>query len=314
MSDSDPATCLPATPDAVVTATGRHLARLLSQPLKSGLYLIATPIGNLGDITLRAIAILAQCDVVYCEDTRRSRILLDQFGLRTRLRVYEEHTAERERPQMLARLAHGDRIGLISDAGTPLVSDPGYKLVRDAVAQGVPVVAIPGASAVLTALTIAGLPTDTFHFAGFLPPKSAARRTRLAALADVPGTLVLFETAPRLAALLADAAEVLGGERPAVVARELTKLHEDARRGQLAELAREVGEPIGEIVVVIGRPTGPDVVDDAVILGRLAHVMADHSIKDSARLVAEELAVSKSRVYGLALTLKRGTTEPEGGA
>src|SRR5580693_4047958 len=218
-------------------------------PLEPGLYLVATPIGNLRDVSLRALEILAAADLIACEDTRVTRKLTGHYGIATPLTPYHDHNAATALPKLIARLADGASIALVSDAGTPLVSDPGYRLVRAAQAAGHPVTAAPGASAVLAALTLAGLPTDRFFFEGFLPAKETARRARIAALARIPATLVLFETGPRLAAALADLAAGLG-EREAAICRELTKLHEEVRRGTLAELAsayRELPEPRGEI-------------------------------------------------------------------
>lgn len=269
-----------------------------------GLYIVSTPIGNLADITLRALTVLARAQLVYCEDTRHSRTLLTHFGVTTPMRPYHEHNAEAERPRVLAALAEGKALALISDAGTPLVSDPGYKLVRSAIEAGHRVEAIPGASAVMTALAIAGLPTDAFHFAGFLPPRETARRNRIAELAKIPGTLVLFEAPQRLTATLSDLAQGLG-PRPAVVARELTKLHEEARRATLDDLARhyEAEEPRGEIVILIG-PAGEAEITDATISELLAKKLEAQGLSSAAREVANELGVAKSRVYDLGLGLK----------
>src|SRR5581483_11797993 len=211
---------------------------LSDAPLASGLYLVATPIGNLRDITLRALDVLAGADLVLAEDTRVTGKLLAAYGISARLERYDEHAAARVRPRVLERLAEGARIALASDAGTPLISDPGYRLVAEAVGQRAAVYPIPGASAALAALTIAALPTDRFLFAGFPPPKSAARRSFLTELKDAPATLVFFEGASRLGASLADMAAVFGA-RPAAVARELTKLHESVVRGDLATLAAD---------------------------------------------------------------------------
>ncbi len=291
-----PESTIPARAAGAVT-------RELAKPLASGLYLVATPIGNLADITLRSLAVLANAETVYCEDTRHSRSLLDHFGIRTRMKPYHEHNAEAERPVILAALERGARIALISDAGTPLVSDPGYKLVRDAAAAGHTVISLPGASAVLTALTSSGLPTDTFLFAGFLPPKQAARLTRLQELAKVPATLIFFEAPQRVADSLTDMASVFGN-RNAAVARELTKLHEEIRRGGLADLAAEAGDATkGEFVILVGPPVAGEVTDDA-ITAALSKALGTMSLKDAAKAVAAELSVSKSRVYDLGLALK----------
>src|SRR5690349_8108720 len=208
-----------------VARAGEVLADLVERPLQPGLYLVATPIGNLGDISLRALSVLARADLIAAEDTRHSKKLLSHYGIAGELTPYHEHNAAKERPRLLGRLRAGASVALISDAGTPLISDPGYKLVREALDHGFTVTSIPGPSAAIAALTSAGLPTDTFLFAGFLPPKSGARRTRLEELKSVPGTLVFFETGPRLGKSLAEMAEVLGA-REAAIARELTKLQD----------------------------------------------------------------------------------------
>src|ERR687893_110890 len=230
-----------------------------AEPLSPGLYVVATPIGNLRDVSFRALSTLAAADAVLAEDTRVTKTLLAHYGITTPLVTYNEHSNDAVRERMIHRLREGQALALVSDAGTPLVSDPGYKLVQAAIAEGLPVTPIPGPSALLTALVVSGLPTDRFFFEGFLPPKSGARRTRLGELATIPGTLMLFEGPHRLPEMLTDAAAVLG-ERQAVVARELTKLFETVRRGTLAELAgqfAEEGPPKGEIVVLIGEATEP---------------------------------------------------------
>jgi 16S rRNA (cytidine1402-2'-O)-methyltransferase len=282
------------------------LARLVAEPLPPGLYVVATPIGNLADITLRALAVLERADIIYCEDTRHSRTLLAHYSISRPLRAYHEHNAERERPQILAELAGGKRIALISDAGTPLISDPGYKLVRAAIGEGHAVTSLPGASAVLTALAAAGLATDTFLFAGFLPSRQVARGSRLAELKAVSATLVFFESPSRLADSIADIRAVLG-DREMVIARELTKLHEEMRRGSPAELARwaETSAPRGEIVILIAPPSSAEVTDEA-ILSSLRPLLAEQSLRDAAKAVADDLGVAKGRVYDLGLALKRG--------
>ncbi len=229
-------------------------AILPAATLDPGLYVVATPIGNLADVTLRALAMLAGADAILAEDTRVSRALLARYGIERPLSPYHEHNAAEARPRALKRIAEGQALALISDAGTPLISDPGYKLVAEAIELGLAVVAAPGPSAALAALCVAGLPTDRFYFEGFLPPRQSARRERLNALAAVPGTLIFYEAAGRLAETLADLAHELGA-RPAAVARELTKLHEEVRRGALDTLAAEYaagGPPRGEIVIVVG--------------------------------------------------------------
>ena len=273
--------------------------------MRPGLYVVATPIGNLGDITLRALAVLAGADVLYCEDTRHSRTLLAHYGISRPTRAYHEHNAERERPRVLAELAAGRSIALISDAGTPLVSDPGYKLVRAAVAAGHTVTSLPGPSAILASLAAAGIATDAFLFAGFLPPKQKARRTRLEELASVPATLVLFEAPSRLAESLDDIAAVLG-DREAAVARELTKLYEEVRRGTPAELSQwaAASAPKGEMVILIGPPLA-QIVSDETIASHIQPLLADMTLSDAARAVAQQLGIPRNRAYALALGLKR---------
>ena len=307
MDDPNDGSDAPESPGHADTLSARvsaDLARQLSGALPPGLYLVATPIGNLADITLRALTTLARADIIYCEDTRHSRTLVVHYGISRTLRPYHEHNAEEQRPRILADLARSARIALISDAGTPLVSDPGYKLVRDCIAAGHTVVAIPGASAVMTGVCVAGLPTDTFLFAGFLPPRSGARKTRIAELASVPATLIFFEAPTRLTETLADLASTLG-PRPAAVARELTKLHEDIQRGPLADLAThfESAPPKGEIVILVG-PPGNEAATDETIMAALETALAHMSLRDAAKAVAERLSAPKARVYDLGLKMK----------
>jgi 16S rRNA (cytidine1402-2'-O)-methyltransferase len=294
-----------ADPSRILARAAEELQRHLEADLAPGLYVVATPIGNLGDMTLRAVAVLARADAVLCEDTRHSRTLLSHYGIGTPARPYHEHNAAKERPRVLAELAAGQRVALISDAGTPLVSDPGWKLVRSALDAGHRVEALPGASATLAALTIGGLPTDAFLFAGFLPPKSAGRRTRIAELSAAPATLVFFEAPSRVAEALADLAAVLG-PRPAALARELTKLHEEVRRAPLDRLAAELdGTTIkGEAVILVGPPQQGVITDDA-IAARLAPALEEMSLRDAAKAVADALGVPKSRVYDLGLRARK---------
>jgi 16S rRNA (cytidine1402-2'-O)-methyltransferase len=291
-----------------VARASEALSELISRPLQPGLYLVATPIGNLADISLRALAVLARADLIAAEDTRHSKKLLTHFGVPGEMTPYHEHNAERERPKLIARLRAGQSVALISDAGTPLISDPGYKLVREALDAGLLVTSIPGPSSVLAALTNSGLPTDTFLFAGFLPPKQGARRSRLDELKAVPATLIFFETAPRLAKSLADMAVVLG-PREAATAKELTKLHEGVTRGSLDRLAVEVeaSETLkGEFVVVVAPPREDESeVSDAKIVEQLEKALNMESFRDAVRSVAEVLQVPRSRVYELGLKLPR---------
>ena len=273
-----------------------------------GLYLVATPIGNLGDITLRALELLAGADVIACEDTRVTRKLTERYGISTPLTPYHEHNAAQARPKLLARLAEGQAVALVSDAGTPLISDPGYKLVREASEAGYTVTSSPGPSAVLAALSVAALPTDRFFFEGFLPPKQGARQKRIAALANIPATLVLFEGGSRVAAALADLAGALG-TRAATICRELTKLHEEIKRGDLTTLAHEYaegGETRGEFVIVIAPPDADEGnADDLDDLLRAA--LARVSVKEAVAEVATATGRARREVYQRALALTKST-------
>jgi 16S rRNA (cytidine1402-2'-O)-methyltransferase len=275
--------------------------------LTAGLFIVATPIGNASDITLRALDILRGVDLIACEDTRVSAKLLTIHGIATRRLAYHDHNADRVRPLLLARLAAGERVALISDAGTPLISDPGYKLVRDAVAAGIDVHTAPGPSAALAALVLSGLPSNRFLFAGFLDAKSTARRRDLSGFARLDATLIFYESAQRLAASLADMAEVLG-DRPAAVARELTKLYEEVVRDSLTALARryaESGPPKGEIVIVVGPPLDAAPVAEADLDAMLREVLGRASVRDAAAEIAARLDLPKRDVYARALLLSR---------
>ena len=287
----------------------RHFV-VASQPIAAarlarGLHIVATPIGNLGDITLRALAALAGADLIACEDTRVTRKLLDRYAIATPLTPYHEHNAAKARPVLLRRLAESAAIALVSDAGTPLISDPGYKLVRAAAEAGHMVTALPGASALLAGLSVAGLPTDQFLFAGFLPPKQAARRTRIAELSRIPATLVLFETGPRVAATLADLAAGRGQNREAALCRELTKLHEEVRRGDLATLAKDFAETEsrGEIVLVVAPPPAPQQVSDAETEMLLRRALGRLSLKDAVGEIADATGLPRREIYQRALAL-----------
>ena len=274
----------------------------------AGLYLVATPIGNLRDISLRALDLLAVADVVACEDTRVTEKLMARYGLASARLPYHDHNAERMRPVLLERLKAGEVVALVSDAGTPLISDPGFKLVRAAIAEGIAVTALPGASAALDALVLSGLPSDRFFFQGFLPPKETARRRVLGELAGLHATLVVYETAPRLAATLADMAAVLG-ERPAAVGRELTKLFEEVRRGTLAALAQhyaEAGAPKGELAIVVGGASEEaerEAVTEDVLDAALDAALTTMSVKDASTAVAEATGLPRREVYQRALLL-----------
>lgn len=274
-------------------------------PLAGGLYVVSTPIGNLRDITLRALDVLRGVDVVLCEDTRVGGKLLAAHGISARLERYDEHAAARVRPRVLERLGEGARIALTSDAGTPLISDPGYRLVREAAERGIRVFPIPGASAALAALAVAGLPTDRFLFAGFPPPRTAARRGVFAELASVPATLVFYETGPRLAASVSDMAAVFG-PRQAVVARELTKLYETVVRGRLDALAVDpaLAAPKGEIVVLVAAPDEAPPASAADVDAALAEALQRLSPAAAAGEVARALGLARRTVYTRALELK----------
>jgi 16S rRNA (cytidine1402-2'-O)-methyltransferase len=291
---------MPANP----SASPHEIAALKVRPLAPGLYVVATPIGNLGDVTLRALSTLAAADLVLCEDTRVTRKLFARYGIKTQLLAYHDHNAAAVRPRVLARLGEGAKIALVSDAGTPLVSDPGYKLVETALDAGHRVFPIPGASAALAALVAAGLPTDRFFFEGFLPAKGGQRKTRIAELAPIPATIVLYESGPRLAASLADLSQGLG-VRHASVCRELTKTFEEVRRGTLTALAehyRAAGAPKGEIVVVIAPPTEA-VTSASELDDKLQAALARGSVKDAVAEVARDTGLARREVYARALAL-----------
>ena len=278
-------------------------------PLSSGLYLVATPIGNLGDITFRALEILKRADVILCEDTRTSGKLLSRYGVKTKRIAYHEHNAAKMRPEIMERLGKGQGLALISDAGTPLINDPGYKLVRDCKAEGFNVTAAPGASSPIVALILSGLPSDHFFYAGFLPPKTMARQKELSRFTAIPGSLIFLESPKRLAASLADMANVLGASREAAVTRELTKMFEEVRNGTLGELAahyEEAGAPKGEIVIIVGPADAADnepSADD--IDARLIELIKTHRTKDAADILAKETGLKKRDLYNRALELAK---------
>jgi len=263
---------------------------MVARPLDAALYLVATPIGNLGDITLRGLETLAAADVLACEDTRVTRILLERYGIRQRLVAYHEHNAAEAGPRLIAAIEEGRSVALVSDAGTPLVSDPGFRLVAQIRERGLRVVPVPGGSAVLAALTMSGLATDTFLFGGFLPVKDGQRRARLEELRSVPASLVFFESPRRLADALVAIRDVLGADRPAAVARELTKTFEEMRTGSLGELAASYAAaepPRGEIVICIGPPVprtenAEDV--DRLLLSLAAEMPASKAAAEAARM------------------------------
>ena len=275
--------------------------------LARGLHLVATPIGNLGDITLRALWVLRNVDRILCEDTRITQRLLARYAIDKPLDPYHDHNADRVRPQILEALRRGASLALVSDAGTPLVSDPGFKLVREALAEDLSVTAAPGPSAALTALILSGLPPEVFLFAGFLPARAAARRRALAKWPALAATLIFFESPSRLAAALADMAEILG-DRNAAVARELTKRHEEIRRGSLGVLAehyQRAGAPRGEAVIVVGPPDRPAHAAAAEIDDRLCTLLAGHSLRDAVAVLAGETGIARRTLYERALAVQQ---------
>jgi 16S rRNA (cytidine1402-2'-O)-methyltransferase len=286
------------------TVVGHPIAAPKARP---GLYLVATPIGNLGDMTLRALETLAGADLIACEDTRITRRLTERYAITTELIPYHEHNAEAARPKLLQRLSEGAAIALVSDAGTPLISDPGYKLVREACAAGHIVTTLPGPSSVLAALSVAALPTDRFFFEGFLPSKQQARRTRLTELARIDATLVLFESGNRVQDSLADLAAIMGS-REAAICRELTKLHEEVIRSSLVELAANADtlETRGEFVLVIGPPPrDADVMTSDDLDDLLKDQLRTQSVKDAVMYAVELSGRPRREVYARALALAK---------
>ena len=282
---------------------------VINAPLAPGLYIVATPLGHARDITLRALDVLASANAIYCEDTRVSGKLMARYGIATPRLAYHEHNAQRMRPKILQRLAEGAALALISDAGTPLVSDPGLPLVRAARAAGHNVFAVPGASAPIAALSVAGLATDRFSFAGFLPPKKQARQTALQELSGAPGTLVLFESANRLAALMADVA-AMTPQREAVIARELTKKFEEVISGTAEDLAARLKDmPVkGECVVLLAAPP-PENMDAAALDNALVAALASNSLRDAVQMVMAAYGLPKKQVYARALALSKQEKE-----
>tara|TARA_A100001037_G_scaffold300625_1_gene328527 strand:+ start:810 stop:1823 length:1014 start_codon:yes stop_codon:yes gene_type:complete len=275
----------------------------------SGLFVTATPIGNLGDITLRALETLKAVDVIACEDTRVTRRLLQRYDISTSTLTYHEHNAERVRPQLLERLARGDSIALVTDAGTPLISDPGFKLVRAAIDAGIPVTTLPGPTAMITALTVSGLPTDRFMFAGFLPNRSTGRRRVLETLQAIDATLIFYESPRRLGALLEDMADILG-PRDCAVGRELTKQFEEVTRGFVHELAAQFAgaqTPRGEIVIMVGPPHA-EPVDEAALDRAIQSALAQNSLRDAVDQVTAQTGAPRRAVYRRALSLDKKRT------
>jgi len=291
---------------------GGHV--LAAPKAAAGLHVVATPIGNLGDITLRALETLAAVDLIACEDTRVTRRLTERYGITADLIPYHEHNAASARPKLMERLAQGASIALVSDAGTPLISDPGFKLVREARAAGYAVMALPGPSSVLTALSVAALPTDRFFFEGFLPAKETARRTRLKELTRIEATLVLFESGSRVQETLHDLNMIMG-TREAAICRELTKLHEEVTRAPLAELAEKAGdlETRGEFVLVIGPPAADaQVMSEKALDDLLRAQLATSSVKDAVGHAVELSGRPRREVYARALGLAKAMTGGHG--
>ena len=283
------------------------------QPLAPGLYIVATPIGNLGDLTARAADVLGRAALIACEDTRVTAKLLAHIGSTVAMSPYHDHNADAVRPRLLARMA-SEAVALVSDAGTPLISDPGYKLVRDARAAGIAVTTLPGPCAAVAALTLAGLPTDRFLFAGFLPAKTKARGEAIDELAGVRATLVFYESGHRLAESLAALAERLGS-RPAAVAREISKRFEEVVEGTLPELAARYAtapDPKGEIVLVVGPPAAPVPASADDLDSALASALATQPLKSAVAEVAEALNMPRRQVYSRALQLRVPSPSGEG--
>jgi len=276
----------------------------MTQITPAGLYIVATPIGNLGDITLRALDILRLVDAVACEDTRVSGKLLAHYGIKKPLISYNDHNAGDRRPEIFAMLAEGKRVALISDAGTPLVSDPGYKLVREAVEKGIYVTTLPGASSVLSAICLSALPSDQFFFGGFLPAKSEARKKYLQTVEKIPATIIFFESAKRLADSLGAMAEILTG-RSVAISREITKLYEETIRGDLREVLEIVQqkEIKGEVVVIISPPEDAQEFLQEDIEKQIKNLLKSHSVKESASIIAEQTGKSRKEIYALALKI-----------
>lgn len=282
-------------------------ATLSAPSLSCGLYLVSTPIGNLGDITLRGLETLAGCDLIACEDTRTSGVLLSRYGINAAKTSYNEHNAVHKGADILTRLEKGQAVAIISDAGTPLVSDPGFRLVNSVIKAGIDVIPIPGASAPLAALVASGLANEQFLFAGFLPHKQGARQRRLNEFANCNATLIFFESPKRLSASLADMVTVLGGDRKAAIGREISKIHETFYRDSLATLAESFADekpPKGEIVVLIEAAADTEISAD-IVDQQLGELLKEMPTGKAASLLAEKLGLSKRDLYQRALELKK---------
>jgi 16S rRNA (cytidine1402-2'-O)-methyltransferase len=285
---------------------GAH--RYEAEPLAPGLYVVATPIGNLGDITVRALATLAAAETVLCEDTRTSGKLMERFAIKTKLSPYHEHNAQKARPHILERLQQGATIALISDAGMPLVSDPGYRLVKEAVELGIPVTACPGPSAVLTGLALSGLPTDRFLFAGFVPQKQGERRRLFEEFTKLKATLIFFESPHRIIETLQDIAMALPG-RVVAVTRELTKLHEEVLRGQASEIAAQLATRAsvkGEITLLVGPPQDEEAVSEEDLEAAIMEALAGSPASKAASELAKRFNLNRQDIYQRILARKDG--------
>ena len=278
-------------------------ARIDAPKPEPGLYIAATPIGNLGDVTIRVLETLAGCDLIACEDTRVTAKLLNHYAISAKRIAYHEHNAVEAGDHILTQIRNGASVALVSDAGTPIVSDPGQRLVEDARAAGIPVTSLPGPTAPVAALVASGMPADTWTFAGFLPNRSGARRQRLSDLKLLPGTLIFFESPNRIGAALADMAMELGGDRRATVARELTKLHEETISGTLQELAEQIGERKlrGEIVVLVAPADAKAPEDPSELLKEL---MTRMTLSEAVAEASQLTGISRKKIYQLALELK----------
>ncbi len=297
-----------SNPATLASKSGDEMAGIGS----GGLYVVSTPIGNLGDISSRALETLRSVNLIACEDTRVTGKLLRRFGISTPMVPYHDHNASQMRPDILARLSKGESIALVSDAGTPLLSDPGYKLVQEVAENKLPVFAIPGPSALLAALAVAAMPTDRVLFAGFLPSKPGKRREEIEEFKNVRATLVFYESAQRLVSSLEDLQAILGA-RDATVCRELTKLHEETRRGTLSELTSHYansGAPKGEIVIVVGPPVGTEQkITESDIDQELRRALTNLSLRDAVDAVAGALNAPRRLIYSRALDMKKQENE-----
>ncbi len=283
---------------------------LTAPALVAGLHLVATPLGNLADVSLRSLAVLAAADIVLCEDTRITSRLMQHYSIATRLKPYHDHNAASIRPMVLKRLAAGDAVALVSDAGMPMVSDPGYKLVRDCIAHGIAVDVAPGPTAPVAALALSGLPSDRFLFAGFLPAKSGARSRQLRELSTIPATLLLFESAARIASSLKDIADCMG-DRPMAVAREMTKLHQEVLRGSARDIIEQlsVRPPLkGEITLVISPPGEAQEISQEDVSSRLSELLRDYPASKAASILAKETGRPRAGLYDLAVSMKKAAS------